>query len=254
MTRCIHRQATEWGELQVWEDGDQRSLWFDDEILQSEINLTDPAVLPNPVNRAMLAHLLFGQQPKRVLLAGCGGGAIGRWFASRSPSTVGDAVDLSAEVLQVAKQFFDFPPADSQWTTHCSDVTDFLGAQNNRYDFILFDLEQQQHSPDWLTSDELLQVAFGALQDGGVATFNLIPRNSQHFQHQVRQLRQHFCQKVLCLPAADHHNLLAIAFRQPPELQGIEQTIQQASKRWGLPFKRYWQLLQQSNPKGSGIL
>ena len=71
---CIYREENNDTQLGIWEDDDRRSLWFDDVILQSEINIYDPAVLPNPVNRAMLAHLMFGLRLQRVLLAGCGGG------------------------------------------------------------------------------------------------------------------------------------------------------------------------------------
>ena len=71
--RCIYREENEKSHLEIWDQGDCRSLWFDDVILQSEIHLHDPAVLPNPVNRTMLAHLMFGLPLQRVLLAGCGG-------------------------------------------------------------------------------------------------------------------------------------------------------------------------------------
>ena len=72
---CIYREENDDTHLEIWEDDDRRSLWFDDVILQTEINIHDPAVLPNPVNRTMLAHLMFGLPLQRVLLAGCGGGA-----------------------------------------------------------------------------------------------------------------------------------------------------------------------------------
>ena len=57
--RCIYREENDETHLEIWEEGDCRSLWFDDVILQTEIHVDDPAVLPNPVNRAMLAHLML---------------------------------------------------------------------------------------------------------------------------------------------------------------------------------------------------
>ena len=110
MTReLVHRERTPHGEIVLWLEDDRLSLWFDDVILQSEIHLRDPAVLPNPANRAMLAHLMFGQEPRSILLAGGGGGAIGRWFHARRPESRGDAVELDPQVIRIAREYFDYP-------------------------------------------------------------------------------------------------------------------------------------------------
>ena len=81
--------------------------------------LHDPAVLPNPVNRAMLAHLMLDLPLQTVLLAGCGGGAVARWLNARAPEVVGDAVELSPTVARLAHEYFDSstsapPPSPSQ--------------------------------------------------------------------------------------------------------------------------------------------
>jgi len=251
---CVHRRQSDDGLIQVWQDGDRRSLWFDDVILQSEIELNDPAVLPNPANRAMLAHLMFGQQPQRVLLGGCGGGAIARWFHARSPQTHGDAVELSPAVAEVAQQWFDFPGAGSHWQLHVGDVREFITRQSKRYDFILVDLEEQQFSPAWISSPPFLEHCHRALTDSGVLTLNLIPDGPNQYAAALANIRSRFDKHTLCLPVAGHDNQLVMAFKQPPELNNIEQTIRQAANRWGLPFGSFWKTIQRTNPAGSGIL
>ena len=249
---CLYREHTPSGLIQVWQDGDRRSLWFDDVILQSEIDLNDPAVLPNPANRAMLAHLMFGQQPGRVLLAGCGGGGIARWFNARSPQTRGDAVELSPEVAAVARSYFDFPPPP-RWQMHVDDVRPFVARHQGEYDFILVDLEEQQYSPDWVSSEAFLTACREALSEQGVLTINLIPRHAEHFTGALATIREVFARRTLCLPVAGHDNQLVIAFRQTPELAAIEQ-LGDTAQHWGLPLAQHWQAIKAANPAGSGIL
>ncbi len=251
---CIYRQPTEQGQIQVWQEDNRRSLWFDDVILQSEIDLDDPAVLPNPVNRAMLAHLMFGQQPHRVLLAGCGGGAIARWFLARSPATAGEAVEVSEPVARVAHEYFGFPGADSGWQLHLADVREFIRNRADCYDFILVDLEENQYSPEWVSSDTFLQNCRAALAPAGVLTLNLIPDGPNHYARALANIRAAFQRKTLCLPVENHDNQLVIAFRDSPNLDGIDDKIERAARRWGLPFRKFWQALQSANPSGSGVL
>lgn len=251
---CLHQQQGEWGLIQVWQQDNRRSLWFDDAILQTEIHLDDPAVLPNPANRAMLAHLMFGQQPARVLLLGCGGGGIARWFHARSPHTKGDAVERDPEVARIAREWFDFPGPQSQWRLHEADARDFLEQLNSRYDFILVDLEEQQYSPQWLTALPFLQQCQRALTHSGVLTLNLIPDGPNHYARSLGNVREVFDRRALCLPVPQHDNQLVLAFRQTPALDKLDTRIQRAARQWGLPLVRYWRQIQQNNPIGSGIL
>jgi len=251
--KLIYQQATQDGQIQVWQDDDKRSLWFDRVILQSEIFLSDPAVLPNEANRAMLAHLMFGQRPQNILLAGCGGGAIARWFNARSPQTQGDAVELSADVAEVAKEWFDFPNKQSHWQLHVADIRDFINESQKIYDFILVDLEEDQYSPRWLSDKRFLKACKNRLSEHGVLTLNIIPKNAQHYTEALWNIRQVFEHRTLSLPVSGHDNQLILAFKQAPDTSQIKTTSEAAAKHWGLKLAPYWRSIQQHNPPGSGI-
>lgn len=260
MTReIIHQELTADGRIEVWQEDDRRSLWFDDVILQSEIHVHDPAVLPNPANRAMLAHLMFGREPGRVLLAGGGGGAIGRWFHARSPEARGDAVELDPSVVRVARKYFDFPPKGSHWRLHQGDVREFLGGARRHYDFILVDLEEAQYSPRWLTEPQFLHDCRRHLSDHGVLTLNLIPDGPNHYAQSLENIRRVFERRTLCLPVPGHDNQLVLAFRDPleldaPALTQMDARIRAAGTRWGINFAPYWDAIRAGNPPGSGML
>lgn len=249
----LHSQETEAGWIEVWQEGHRRSLRFDDEILQSEIDLKQPGRLPNPANRSMLAHLLFGQQPENVLLAGCGGGAIARWFHYHSPDTRGTAVELSADVAGLARDYFEFPGEESNWTIEIKDVRDQIRTIEDM-DFILVDIATGGQTADWVTSGSFLADCRRALSPKGVLTLNLIGENTQSFAQSLWDIRQAFNKRTLCLTVPEHENIQVMAFKQPPELQQLDTRLAERGLRWGLAFETFWSQIKQDNPQHSGIL
>lgn len=234
---CIYREEHGSVHLEIREQDDRRSLWFDDVILQSEIHLHDPAVLPNPVNRAMLAHLLFNPPLHRVLLAGCGGGAVARWLNARAPEVYGIAVELSETVARLAREYFDFPaPEASRWQLLVEDVRDHVVRGGEQYDFILVDLEENQSSPAWLTAPGFLTACRDRLSEQGVLTVNLIVDSPAQAGQALQRVRQVFGANILLLDHPAHDNLLVFAFRGDPPPIPAADALHQRGKRWGMDF------------------
>lgn len=235
--RCIYREEHDDTHLEIWDEDDRRSLWFDDVILQSEIHVHDPAVLPNPVNRAMLAHLMFERPLANVLLAGCGGGAIARWLHARAPDVAGTAVELSATVARLARVYFDFPsPQRSRWHLLVEDVREYLGRSGTAFDYILVDLEENQASPAWLTDATFLAACRQRLTASGVLTLNLIVDNEANTSAALQRMRQVFDTELLLLHEPAHDNLLVLAFRDgTPELPDSD-ALRRVGQRWGIDF------------------
>jgi len=236
--RCIYREENDDTRLEIWDEGDLRSLWFDDVILQTQIHLHDPAVLPNPVNRAMLAHLMFEPPLGRVMLAGCGGGAIARWLHERMPDVVGDAVELSDTVARLAREYFDFPPAQhSNWRLLIGDVREHFVHSDAHYDFILVDLEEDQATPTWLTSRGFLTGCRDHLSPQGTLTLNLIVDDAAAVSAALFAIRSVFGTGTLLLDDPDHDNLLVIAFAaDTPPTPDTDRLIQ-LGLRWGINFQ-----------------
>jgi spermidine synthase len=235
--RCIYREERDGAHIEIWDEDGRRSLWFDDLILQSEIDLEDPAHLPNPVNRAMLANLVFAPPPRHVLLAGCGGGAIGRWFAAVSPQTRGTAVELSPTVARLARTYFDFPAEGGNWQLVVADIRTYVLQDSTRYDFILVDLEQEQATPDWVTEPAFLGACRQRLADDGILLLNLLTGDAAATGAALFRLRCEFGPETLVLALPEHDNLLALAFSgNTPPLPAAAQLVD-ASRRWGIDFQ-----------------
>ncbi|MGD8956993.1 MAG: methyltransferase [Chromatiaceae bacterium] len=233
---CIYREENEDTHLEIWEDDDRRSLWFDDVILQTEINIHDPAVLPNPVNRTMLAHLMFGLPLQRVLLAGCGGGAIARWLHARAPEIKGEAVEVSATVARLAREYFGFPPSDSNWELQVADVRAHIATNKRRYDYILVDLEENQTTPHWVTEATFLEGCRDHLSAHGTLTLNLLLDDATKIGEALLRVRRTFGSDILLLGNPDHDNLLVLAFRaRTPQTPSRDALVAQG-RRWGIDF------------------
>ncbi len=234
--RCIYREENADAHLEIWEEGDRRSLWFDDIILQSEIHIHDPAVLPNPVNQSMLAHLMFGQPMQRAMLAGCGGGAIARWFHARAPEIAGDAIELSPTVARLAREYFDFPPATSGWRLLIEDVREHLVHSDAQYDYILVDLEENQTTPNWITEPGFLNGCRTHLTPTGTLTLNLIVDDEKKISESLYRVRQVFGASVLLLSNPNHDNLLVLAFAgRQPATPSMDDLVRHG-QRWGIDF------------------
>ncbi len=234
--RCIYREENADTHLEIWEEGDRRSLWFDDIILQSEIHIHDPAVLPNPVNQSMLAHLMFGQPMQRAMLAGCGGGAIARWFHARAPEVAGDAIELSPTVARLAREYFDFPPTTSRWRLLIEDVREHLVHSDARYDYILVDLEENQTTPNWTTEFDFLNGCRSHLTATGTLTLNLIMDDEKKISESLYRVRQVFGANVLLLSNPNHDNLLVLAFAGKQPATPSTGDLVRHGQRWGIDF------------------
>ena len=235
---CIYREEHDDTHVEIWDEHDRRSLWFDDVILQTEIHLHDPAVLPNAVNRLMLAHLMFDLPLQRVLLAGCGGGAIARWFHARAPSVRGEAVELSPVVARLAHEYFDFPrPFDSHWSLHIGDIREFVVHSGRRYSFILLDLEENQSTPDWLTGHDFLSGCRSCLEPDGVLTLNLIVDDGFQTGAALQRVREVFGPDIMLLDEPHHDNLLVLVFRGRTPAIPDQAALVQRGLRWGMDLQ-----------------
>lgn len=233
---CIYREENDVTRLEIWDEAGHRSLWFDDTILQSEIDLCDPKHLPNPVNQAMLAPLLFGLPLQRVLLAGCGGGAVARWFHAQAPAVMGDAVEVSPTVARLAREYFDFPPTDSNWRLRIGDVRDHLSHTRAVYDYILVDLEERQQTPEWITHAPFLSDCLAHLSDNGMLVINLLSPSVHNAADALFRIRQIFEAGVYLLDNPAHENLLVLTSRNPPGPIPKLAVLASPGRHWGLDF------------------
>lgn len=240
--------------IRVWQQNNRRWLDFDDGLIQSEIILNHPEILPLPLNRAMLAGMIFEPPPKRVLLAGTGGGATARYFAYRFPNVKGDAIEKSATIAGVAKEYFDFPLVDT-WQIVIENIVDYVQHCQQRYDLILIDIAVDQKTPEWLLERQFLQQCRSLLTASGQVVINLLVEDANEFMHHLSTLRAVFERRTVCLSMPNYRNTVILGFNHDP-IFSVNDVAIRADKleiEWGLEFKLFYQQMLKDNPDNSGI-
>lgn len=251
----IFKHICENEKVRVWQCNDRRWLDFDDGLIQSEIVLSQPEYLPLPLNRAMLAGVMFVNAIENVLLVGTGGGATARYFAARFPSITGDAIELSEVVSKVAVDYFDFP-VDNNWQLKTADIRIEIKQCQSQYDLIIIDIAENKKTPDWILNIEFLNQCRQRLTSSGHLSVNLLVDNADQFLQALATIRTVFNQHTVCLSLPNHRNIVVLAFNNDPHLQvdKIVQRLDDLVDLWGIEFAQFYEQMLSDNPKGSGVI
>jgi spermidine synthase len=240
--------------IKVWQQAELRWLEFGDELIQTEIDLARPDFLPESFSRAMLSGALFNSKvPEKVLLAGTGGGSTARYFANRFPEVIGDGVDLSPVVLDIAQRFFDCPNKGN-WQLIEADIRDYVQHCQVRYDLIVMDIAIGNTSPDWMIAPAFLKGCRQSLSSTGHIAINLIVESEHGFMTQLAAIREAFDRQTVCVSLPEHRNVIVLAFNQANRLAPNPQTLDKLEAQWQVEFGTFYQQMLKDNPKGSGVI
>lgn len=251
--QLIVNQQTADETLRIWHQGARLWLDFNDGLVQSEINLADAGLLPSPLNRAMLAGMIFEKPPKRVLLVGTGGGATARYFSHRFPNVKGEAVEISESVASMAINYFEFPES-KHWTLINADIRHYIQNCRHLYDLILIDIAVNQQTPEWLIEQDFLNQCRKLLRPFGHVTFNLLVNDGNDFMHYLSAIRRIFDRRTVCLSIPNYRNTVVLAFNNAPLSSSINaERIIQLEQDWAIEFGVFYQQMLIDNPKDSGV-
>jgi len=237
--------------LEVRQRQTQRSLYING-IEQSCIDIQQPARLVLPVHRALLATMLFVDAPRKLLLAGTGGGALARHIHAVLPACRGDAVEISEQIVTLCRQYFCFP--EHNWWLWQQDIRQWQG---DDYDLIIADIAQGDATPAWLTATTQLQQFYAQLNDKGALVMDLLPGDAPSLVAMLQNIRQVFERRTLCLSVPGYKNIVVIAFRAEPAYCKQTQLQTRAaalSAQWRIDFDALLQQIRQDNPADNGVL
>jgi len=247
----LYENASE--HILVQDENNLRSLYLEDDLIQSQIDIANKGQLPLAANRAMLISLLFNDAPKNILLAGCGGGAIARWFNFHLPHSHGIAIEISESIISIAKKYFDFPDNKSHWDIQHADIKEHIQSKKNEHDFILVDIAESNLTPNWITEKSFLLSCKKALTLNGILSINLLSSNAESFMQHLSNMRDCFDKHVICLSLDNHKNIIITAFNQSPNLSEINQKAETLEKIFNIELTQFLNTLYKDNPPNSGV-
>ena len=198
--------------VEIFDKGDERSLYFAGNILQSSMSLSTPHKLVLSYTQYMMASLLFNNYPTNVLMVGVGAGSLLRFLNHHFPQCSVDAIDNSGHIIKLATDYFNLPTSKNI-NVHCCDGFDFLSKDNTPlYDLILVDaFDQNGMSPTIYCSDFFMRCCTRLKQDG-LVSLNVWSGDEAKMALVKTELKQYF-NSILNLPVPNRGNVICLAGR-----------------------------------------
>ncbi|WP_144212705.1 spermidine synthase [Shewanella donghaensis] len=232
----LHHVSDEIGPIYVLDDGDFRVLSFGDNDEQSKILKSAPHIPQHTYIQAMLAVLLFNK-PKSAIILGLGGGglvhALRRYDAAIKLTTV----ELRADVIDVAKRFFQLPVGKKLNVMH-QDGSEFLiNGNHKKVDIIFADMYIEQGVDEKQLTSEFIGHCHKSLKAEGFLVLNCWKEHSKsELLKQV--LSAQFANVYATLTGGG--NWVIYASKQPNSFSAAynKQQLQQLSQQLDYPVGR----------------
>ncbi|MEN9866764.1 MAG: hypothetical protein RL748_2354 [Pseudomonadota bacterium] len=214
-----------------------RYLHFGTEWVQGAMRLRKPDWLELEYAQQMMAWMLFLQNPQQIVQLGLGTGALTKFCYHTFPAASVRAVELNPSVITIAAAMFKMPPDDARLQVLEMDAWDFVTDPANleTLDVLQSDLYDATARGPVLDSAEFYQACCACLTPDGMMTVNLFGDHPSYAKN-IKAMKFAFAE-VLCLPEVHDGNVVALAFKQKPQLDFalLEQRAKEIKLQTKLP-------------------
>jgi spermidine synthase len=226
-----------------------RSLHIGSDTVQSSMRIARPNDLELAYTRSMMAFLLFREPPERALMIGLGGGSLAKFIYHRMPGTTAEVVEISPQVVAIARRLFGVPAADERLAVRVCDGAEFVAREGPAFGVILVDGYDGESQVEELSSRAFYQDCARRLDAGGVLVVNLWG-SDRRFNEYVQRIEAVYPAGTLCLPAEKPGNVIVIAFRERPanpRWDELERRAAELTASYGLEFGKFVRALRRMN-------
>jgi len=235
--KLVYQTSDEWGEIQVVDRNQERSLHFGRPEKQSAMITAEPTRLILDYTKAMLAGFaLLDEPPKRILCIGLGGGSLPRFLWHQFPEATIDVVELRAEVVDVATEFFALPK-DQRLNIYIADCKDYLKQCTAvTYDLILVDAFSKEGVAESVQGFPFFRRLSAILAPDGLIAFNYWTEPQSMYQVNHYYLGATFGNRLMTVDIPDRTN--RILFALGPDLEQKTAGIRAGlAHQWEQQFK-----------------
>ncbi len=226
----------------IVDEGENKSLYFGHDAVQSSMRTTDPYFLDLEYTRMMMGFLLFNSSPKRIAMIGLGGGSLAKFCHKNLLSEI-QIAEISAAVVQL-RDSFAIPKDSERFNIALADGADFI-YQNRNFDVILVDGYDRVGLPEALCTASFYRNCHRALAAGGVAVFNLVPFSPRYLER-CGKIFSAFgncysfqdCEGLNNVVIATRGAVHADPFPVPPDWSGAEELNATLSRMYAAHGKR----------------
>ncbi|MEX2131397.1 MAG: fused MFS/spermidine synthase [Pseudohongiellaceae bacterium] len=242
----IHERRSLYRDITVVQNGPRRCLIFNVRIgdrNQTCVDVDDPEKLVFSYTRMSFAGLLVRPNPKKILVAGLGGGSIPMTFADLYPDAQIDIVEIDRAVFDVAKEFFFFAENENMQVT-IMDARVFVkraALQNKKYDYIVLDAFTGDYIPEHLLTREFLEEVRSIMEVDAVLVANTF--STSQFYDYESVTYQNVYGEFFNFKLPNSGNRIIITRNQPlpdrGELISAAQQISSRLEKYGIPILEY---------------
>lgn len=242
--------------IEIVEEDGVRYLHIGGEAIQSGLRIDEPDRLELDYVRAMMAFLLFCPRPRDILMVGLGGGSMARFVHQRMHETRVAVVEISPEVVAVARQHFHFPADDDRLEVVIGDGAEIVPRRPASADVLVVDGFEDGETPEALCTEDFYDAAFASLRDGGVMVVNFMA-DARKMDAYLARIERAFGRYPTLLMAEDRDNLIAFSVKGGPDRiswADLKARALSANVRYGLQLQKSFPSLRRRNPSEDGCL
>jgi len=184
----MHERTSAYHRLRVTESGAWRLLTFE-RNRQSSMSLDDPFETDIEYVDYLHLPLAIEPDPRSALVIGLGGASLVKRMWRDYPEVRIDAVELDAQVVEIAREFFALPE-DERIRVFVGDGREYLDCCTETYDIIVVDAYDDDHIPRPLLTDEFLRICRDHLSAEGAIAYNVIGSVSGTYSRPFRSFHR----------------------------------------------------------------
>lgn len=199
-----------------------RSLHLGTSWVQGAMRIAKPDAIELEYVQMMMMWMLFIEKPRHIVQLGLGSAALTKFCYQRFPEAKVTAIDLNPNVIAICHALFGLPPNDARLNVVEMNALDFVmnPANHGKVDVLQVDLYDEEARGPVLDTPEFYQACADCLSDNGIMTVNVFGdymNYDKNFQHMELAF-----DSVVWLPEVHDANIIAVAFKQSPEVDFAE--------------------------------
>lgn len=193
----------------VFNEGNIRSLHFEERYVQSAMWVSAPTALVLNYTRVMMNFRQFVSSPQHILMIGLGGGSLAKYCYRHLPSSRITVVEIDAEVIALRDQFM-VPLDNERFQVIHADGANFVAEASPDVDVLLLDGFGADGQPAELSSAEFYKRCRQLLTPNGILVANL-SKDASNFWNLMARLLAEFGDYMWQSDVPDSNNCVIFA-------------------------------------------
>lgn len=186
--------------------------------IQGAMRLGKPNEIVLDYVQQMMIWMLFRDNPSHIVQLGLGSAALTKFCYHYFTDARITAVELNPNVIRTCRSTFHLPEDDLRLTVLQADALHYIESkkQNSDIDILQIDLYDEKAAAPLFDTPEFYKSCADALNPDGMLTINIFGEESNRAKS-IESLHSCF-DSVVWLPEVDGGNVIALAFKQSPQI------------------------------------